>query len=222
MTRFEQDAEQQQSTQRRVIYTVLQNWLSEDKLLQAIEAFEQHHKGQPSIAIHDYLTRIAPLFDPQTDTKQIRRNLMLLLVCGSEELAPDPLPLLKQAQSESEANLFSAQPSPQQLALHNLISDLMQGTPAKQRKVLHAELAKQLRLQFVNGSQQQLSQYLVSNNPQFLVKLTDTELRNFFSMMYVACCDILGPVKADQHLGNLLQQTRLRDPVAGDNLNRYL
>lgn len=220
MTQSTQD--QQQVLQRRAIYTVLQEWLNEDKLLEALLVFEEHHQGKPSIAMHDYLTRIGHLFEQKMDTKLIRRRLMEVLVRRSNDLAPDPLPLLQKARANAGIDLFDVQPNQNQLALHGLISELMRNIPIAQRKQLHERLARQLKQRFVNGSYDRLAQYLISDNPLFLASFDDAALRDFFTVIYVACCEILGPVKADQWFGIAVQQLRDHDAAAGDRINRYL
>ena len=222
MSFFETNKEQRQVLQRRAIYTVLRRWLSEEKLLQALHIFEQGHRNRPSIAIHGYLSEIAHLLGDEVDTKLVRRNLMTVLVCGPDdiELAPDPLPLIRRAQTNGAFG--EQQTGEQNLVLHQLISDLLRCMPATQRKVFHVTLAKQLKRKFVNGSQHQLTQYFVSNQPRFLASLSEKELREFLSLVYVASCEVLGPVQADQHFGNAIQQIRQKDPGAGDYLNQYL
>lgn len=214
--------DQQHVLQRRAVYTVLQDWLNDDKLLEALLVFEEHHQGKPSIAIHEYLTRISHLFEHKMDTKQIRRKLMEVLVRRSSDLAPDPLPLLQKARAQASSELFDVQPSAEQLALHELISSLMRSTPSLQRKQLHERLANQLKKRFVNGNFDMLAQYLISDNPQFLARFDDNALRDFFTIIYVASCEVLGPVKADQWFGAAVHQIRLRDAAVGDNINRYL
>lgn len=218
----EEDKSQQQVLQRRAIYTVLQEWLSEDKLLEALLVFEEHHQGKPSIAIHEYLTRIGPLFEHKMDTKQIRRRLMEVLVRRSSDLAPDPMPLLQKMRAQASGDLFDVQPTAEQLVLHDLISGLMRNMPSLQRKQLHERLAKQLKKRFVNGSYDRLAQYLISDNPKFLASFEDQSLRDFFTVIYVACCEVLGPVKTDQWFGATVLQLRERDAAAGDFINRFL
>jgi len=214
--------EQRQVLQRRAIYTVLQEWLAEEQLIEALQVFEEHHSGKPSIAIHDYLTRISPLFGQQLDAKLIRRRLMEVLVRESHDLAPDPLPLLDKARAQAASTLLEQTAGPEQLALHQLISGLMRKVSPLQRKQLHERLARQLKKRFVNGSYDKLAQYLISENPQFLASFKEDTLRDFFTVIYVAYCEILGPVSADQWVGNAIQQLRQLDPGSGELLNRYL
>ena len=112
--------DQQHVLQRRAIYTVLQEWLDEEKMVEALLVFEEHHKGKPSIAIHEYLTRINHLFEQTMDTRQIRRRLMEVLVRRSSDLAPDPMPMLQRAQARSASEVFDLQPSADQMALHTI------------------------------------------------------------------------------------------------------
>jgi hypothetical protein len=217
---------EQRIHQRRALYTVLQKWLDEEKLVQALLLFEEHHQGKPSIAIHEYLTRIAPLFEHKVDTKQVRRNLMEVLVRGgSQDLAPDPKPLLERYKANNtieQSDIFKTQPAPEQLALHRLISGLMRATASAQRKQLHTHIARQLKSRFVNGNYDLLAQYLLSDNPQYLSRFDDNALRDFLSLIYVASCEVLGPVMADQWFGGAIAQVRHADTSAGNALNRYL
>jgi len=214
--------DQQQVLQRRAIYTVLQEWLNEDQIVEALLVFEEHHKGKPSIAIHEYLTRISHLFEQKMDTKQIRRRLMEVLVRRSNDLAPDPMPMLHRARAKSASEAFDLQPSEEQLALHSLISALMRKASSGQRKQLHEQLATRLGKRFVNGSYDLLAQYLICDNPQYLARFDDTALQEFFTVIYVSCCEVLGPVMTDQWFGSAVLQVRQQDETAGAQLDRYL
>ena len=214
--------DQQHVLQRRAIYTVLQEWLNEDQIIEALMVFEEHHKGKPSIAIHEYLTRINHLFEQKMDTKHIRRRLMEVLVRRSHDLAPDPMHLLQRARAKSASDVFDLKPTQAQLALHSLISELMRKASAGLRKQLHGQLAKELRKRFVNGSYDMLAQYLLSDNPQYLARFDDKALQDFFTVIYVSCCEVLGPVKTDQWFGTAVHHIRQQDAVVGEQLNRFL
>lgn len=211
--------------QRRALYTVLREWLDENNLLEALQVFEDQFQGQPTIAVNDYLTRIAPLYRDQVDAKTLRRNLMQLLVRKSAQLEPDPLPLLQQLRARKESVALEqkgAQPTAEQLALHTLVSTMMRKLPLLQRKQLHAAIAVQLKQHFVNGSYDALARYLLTDNPLHLALFDDRSLRQFFNLIYVAACEVLGPVSADRWFGGCIAQLRETDQVAGDAVNRYL
>ncbi len=208
--------------QRRALYTVLREWLDEHNLLQALQVFEEQCPQQPSIAVHDYLTQIAPLYRDKVDAKTLRRQLMTVLVRRSSDLAPDPLPLLQQWQARQEQPVLQRRVSPEQQALHELVSTLLKKLPLPQRKQMHAAIAAQLKQHFVNGSYDALAQYLLSDSPHHLAPLDDRTLRQFLSLIYVAACEVLGPVSADRWLAGSLLQLRESDQAAGEAVNRYL
>jgi len=211
--------------QRRALYTVLQEWLDESSLLQALQIFEDQYQGKPTVAIHDYLTRIAPLYKDKVEAKTLRRNLMSVLVRRDQALAPDPLPQLERfrAQRNAEAQLdIQVKPSADQLALHKLISAMMQKVPLIQRKQLHTHIAAQLKTRFRNGSFDMLAQYMLSENPQYLAAFDDRALQDFLSLIYVAACEVLGPVDADRWFGGSIAQMRQGDTEISRAVNRYL
>ena len=211
--------------QRRALYTVLQKWLDEASLFQALQVFEDQFQGRPTVAIHDYLTRIAPLYKGKVDAKTLRRNLMSLLVRSDQPLAPDPLPQLQRyrATQVPDSPLSSQfKPSADQLALHKLISAMMGTVPFTQRKLMHAHIAQQLKTRFRNGSFDLLAQYMLSENPQYLAGFDDRALQDFLSLIYVAACEVLGPVEADRWFGGSIAQLRQGDAEISRAVNRYL
>ena len=211
--------------QRRALYTVLREWLDEKNLLEALQVFEDQFQGQPAIAVHEYLTRIAPLYRDRVDAKTLRRNLMQILVRRSAELEPDPLPLLQQwraEQSTQQLKIQGRQPTPEQQALHQLVSGMMRKLNLLQRKQMHIGIAGQLKQHFINGSYDALAQYLLTDNPLHLAPFDDRTLRTFFNVIYVAACEVLGPVGADRWFGGCIAQLREKDQTAGNALNRYL
>lgn len=211
--------------QRRALFTVLQEWLDETAVLQALQVFEDQFQGRPTIAVHDYLTHIAPLYKDKVDARTLRRQLMQVLVRRSQDLAPDPLPQLQQWRQRQRADNdinFTLQPSPHQLALHELISSMMHKVPLLQRKQLHVHIAQQLKTRFRNGSYDQLAQYMLADNPLYLASFDDGALREFLSLIYVAACEVLGPVDADRWLGSCITQFRTQNSACADAINRYL
>lgn len=132
--------------------------------------------------MHDYLTQIAPLYKDRVDAKTLRRELMQMLVRTSQQLAPDPLPQLEQLRARQQAEQrieFNLQPRAEQLALHQLISSMLQKVPLTQRKQLHTHIAQQLKTRFRNGSYDQLAQYMLADNPVYLARFDDRSLRDF-------------------------------------------
>jgi len=211
--------------QRRALYTVLQEWLDENTLLQALQVFEDQFQGKPSVAMHDYLTRIAPLYKGKVEAKTLRRNLMALLVRSDQQLAPDPLPQLQRFRAtQAPDSSLGAQfkPSADQLALHKLISAMMGKVAFGQRKQLHTHIASQLKTRFRNGSYDLLAQYMLSDNPQYLAGFDDRALQDFLSLIYVAACEVLGPVDADRWFGGSIAQLRQGDAEISRAVNRYL
>lgn len=211
--------------QRRALYTVLQEWLDETSLLQALQIFEDHYQGKPTVAIHDYLTRIAPLYKDKVEAKTLRRNLMTVLLRRNQELAPDPLPQLERYRAINGAESLAQgqiKPTPDQLALHKLVSAMMHKVPLIQRKQLHSHIAAQLKSRFKNGSFDLLAQYMLSDNPQYLAGFDDRALRDFLSQIYVAACEVLGPVDADRWFGGSIAQLRQADADISHAVNRYL
>lgn len=208
--------------QRRALYTVLQRWLDESNLMKAMQILEEQFQNQPSLAMNDYLNRIAPLYRERVDAKTLRRELMQLLVRRNAELAPDPLPLLQRHRAQTDTNPLDREPSPTQLAMHRLVSEIMLKLTPTQHNQLYAALALQLKKHFVNGSYDALARYLLSDNPLYLSSFSDQTLRTFFNLVYVAACEVLGPVTADRWFGDSIEHLRKTDQAAGDAVNRFL
>ncbi|MAR89733.1 MAG: hypothetical protein SV765_13710 [Pseudomonadota bacterium] len=213
---------QPQVRQRRAIYTVLQDWLNEEQLVEALLVYQEHHTDKPSIALHDYLTQLRQRFGSQLDTKAIRRRLMETLLRGDAELAPDPMPLLQRAGEQGQQDVLSLQPGSAQLAVHQLISGVLRRLGPRQRQLLHEQLAPALRQRFRHRGYDLLAQYLLAANPRYLAAFGDGPLREFCTEFYVACCEVVGPVQTDQWFGATVRQIRGQDAAAGADLNRYL
>lgn len=211
--------------QRRALFTVLQEWLDEPSLMRALTIFEDQFQGRPTIAVHDYLTTIAPLYKDKVDAKILRRSLMQILVSRTQDLAPDPLPQLEKFRAQHQTGndvRFDVKPSASQLALHQLISGMMHKVAINQRKQLHVHIANQLKTRFRNGSYDQLAQYMLADNAQYLATFDDRALRDFLSLIYVAACEVLGPVAADRWFGASIADVRQSSAPIAEAVNRYL
>lgn len=209
--------------QRRALYTVLKQWLDDTSVMKALLVFEQHHQGKPSIAVHAYLTDIAPLHQGIVEAKTIRRELMKVLVRESAELAPDPLPQMIRFRDQDNTNIEAGlEPTADQLVLHELVTQVMRKTTSSQRKSLHTEIATQLGKRFVNGSYDRLASYLLSENPRYLASFDDRALRDFLNVIYVSACSVLGPVETDRCFANSILTVRQNHSGLDHSINRYL
>ncbi len=204
---------EKRSYQRRAVYTVLKRWLDEATVLEAVRVFDDFYQDRPSQAIHEYLTQISELYQDQVDIKTLRQSLLQVLLRNTQELEPDPLPTIQRQQLSDDGGfrLNFMEPSEEQLALHELVSSILRKIKPEQRTQMHTHIAGQLRQRFVNGNFDKLAQYLLSDNPQFLASFSQEALQDFFNALYVAACEVLGPVAADQWFAGTLSRLQQSD-----------
>ena len=211
------------SRQRRAIYTVLQQWLSEAQLIEALAVFQERYQGRSSIGMHDYLAEIAALYSDRVDLKTVRRNLMRMLIANEAELAPDPLPKLPRCQGPAASRLTpSNELTLAQRALHDLLSQLREGMPKARQRVLQERLAVQLKTARIKRSREVMAEYLKSQDPTQLVELGEDRLQDLLTLFYSATCEAFGPVETDGLLAQALEKLRTQNPKGRAALDRFL
>lgn len=191
---------------RRAIYTALHAYFDEASLVKVIAAWDQFClRGQPSV--QRFLAELCQSEALKQKRSDMLRSILQAFNLPAAQLLPNP------AASENLAPVATESGPRSDLAFNLLIKQLLlRAPPATQGPLRIRLLAQVRRLSLPDQLHQQLQASLAGNN-EVTVSIADGNgLRQVVNALYMALCEELGPVEADQLLAQVVSASQLHHP----------
>jgi hypothetical protein len=197
---------------RRAIYTVLSEVISEQNLLDVMWHWQNIYSEKSQFEINHFLTDCKNIPEIASSRSWLYRKIIVLLVSEKNELLEDPWPLMlaykknidelnniSSVSDENWSEIFTT-------VIHELFSKLHSDT---QRSVS--------RYIIQNLSQLKLPQSLANSFHVWTDKksIIDTheadraQLKKLLNLAYIAICEFVGPIQADQFLSNAIKEAHV-------------
>jgi hypothetical protein len=197
---------------RRAIYTVLSEVISEQNLLDVMWHWQNIYSEKSQFEINHFLTDCKNIPEIASSRSWLYRKIIVLLVSEKNELLEDPWPLMlayknnidelnniSSVSDENWSEIFTT-------VMHELFSKLHSDT---QRSVS--------RYIIQNLSQLKLPQSLANSFHVWTDKksIIDTheadraQLKKLLNLAYIAICEFVGPIQADQFLSNAIKEAHV-------------
>lgn len=201
---------------RRAIYTALHAYFDAASLLKAIAAWDQFClRGQPSV--QRFLAELCQSDALKARRADMLRSILQTLNLPASQLLPNPAP------SNLSASAVTGCSPRTDLAFNALIQQLLLRTPPTSHQKLRVKLLTQVRhLPLPEALQLQLQACLVGNGEILITIADSTGLRQAINALYMALCEELGPVEADQLLAQSVAATQLHHPELNQAMNLLL
>ena len=194
------------SERRRAIYTGLQPFLDETKLLKAVTHWENRYADQPSLALQRYVVDICQDAGLKEKRSTILRSLIHAMGQDSSELLADPRGTEQAEATQLEAVSASTAYAELMLAMMSQIDGSLQH---KLRIELFAALRqRQLPLTILEA----LQNWLGAQQPLKLGNAPPALLQKLLNQYYVLLCENLGPVRADKILARGVSHVQSQHP----------
>lgn len=197
------------TTRRRAIYTGLAGHFAEDELLALLALWESKYADKPSFALNEFLGEVASATERKLERARLYRELVGALTGPLSALLPDPEPLLhgwRQRMGVS-APREASQDMQAQHTFEALVRALFNGLEAELVPRLRRYAAANLNGLHVDGEQRlRVRAWMEQGSGLELVGLPLEQLRQLLNLLYIGLCEYLGPVLADQHLSQAVQQ----------------
>ena len=197
---------------RRAIYTVLSEVISEQDLLDVMWHWQNIYSEKSQFELNHFLTDCKNIPEIASSRSLLYRKIIVLLVSENNELLEDPWPLmLAYKQDRDEFNNITSETTENwseifTTVMHELFSKLRSDT---QRSVL--------RYVIQNSSKLELPQSLVYSfhvwtDKQGIIDTHETDraqLKKLLNLAYIAICEFVGPIQADQFLSNAIKEAHV-------------
>lgn len=197
---------------RRAIYTGMRPYFDDAKLLEAIKLWQAEYSHKPKFALSVFIARCCDSPELKEARANILKSIFIALELEPDALLPDPFVDLKVVQKNMAGT--SADPTQQTkmfVALMHQVFAKLQKTDEKQ--VRHAVLAQLPELHTDRMRMMYLREWLAGNTQTLEGHFELALLQKLVNFGYMAICQQLGPVKADQFLGQAIHEV---EPLAAE------
>lgn len=198
---------------RRAIYTGMRPYFDDQKLLGAINLWQAEYSHKPKFALSVFIARCCDTPELKDERAKILKSIFIALELAPDELLSDPFVELKSVSKALAAG--SASDSSQQtvmfVALLNQLFSKFNKADEKQIRYIVLELLAEVK---TDRMRMMYIREWFAKNTQILEGQFELEvLQKLVNICYMAMCQQLGPVKADQYLAQAIKET---EPLASD------
>ncbi len=211
-----------ESQQRRAVFTGMRPFLNDDDLITALEVWQGKYAGRPKAEYTQFLSESCRSKEIRGKRSAILSSIFNSLTLPEDELLPDPLNLqtnrfefsLEQQETRIETNVVFS----------TFFQTLLTQLEGEVESHVRQYLVESCDSHFNINAQQMLAlkTWLGGVSEAFEIAFHIDDKRKLVNLAYVAMCQYVGPVKADQLLSASIKKT---EPFATEhqvNLHIFL
>jgi hypothetical protein len=192
---------------RRAIYTVLSEVVSEKKLLDVMWHWQNTYSDKSQFELNKFLSDCNSIPEIANRRSELYRKIIVLLVTKNMELKNDPWPLMLDYHKDKINNISSVASDNWSeiftMVMTELFSRLNLDT---QRSVSHYVIQNLVKLKLPNSLVYSFHTWTDQRNNINAQEADRTQLKKLLNLIYIAICELIGPVKADQFLSDSIKK----------------
>ncbi|MPS48745.1 hypothetical protein [Methylobacillus sp.] len=186
---------------RRAVLTGLRPFLDDEELLSAVSLWERGYAHQPSFALSGFISRCCFRAELKAQRGQMLRAVVSAMELPEAQLLPDPGSLGGDTISLG-AQAAATKPDEQTRMFALLLAAMLANLDARTEGTIRGRLLTHLKADEGQG----LRDWLAGHGTELSQSYSLALLRDLINQAYVAMCEALGPVKADQVLAQAIRQ----------------
>lgn len=211
--------DEEHARRRRAVFVGLSPFLDEERVVAALWLWEKEFAMGPALALHGFVSRICEQAGLLARRQEVYRSLIHAMTRDAEELDQDPAqtmeafrqrsmvqgfekasysPAAAEASSVAEARVFT-------VVMESFLGSANEARPGAVLQVSHYIVAKLADLQLPQEAFDQLRDWLMRHRAQLDISMSIRDRRAVLHLAYVAACEYLGPVAADQLLSRAIK-----------------
>lgn len=192
--------------QLRVIHSVLNEYLSGEKLLDALWLWENNYADKPLADIKHYIKSLARYQEISFYYTKIHHRLVTALV------NPDSIPLLPSPKVDMlkyrhHRKDNATKPSPRLLVFSQLVLNFMTQAEKHQANIAQTFCQQAIPKTISTLERQDLLALITRQIPAVTRPYSQALMTAILHQLYVTGCNQLGPIKTDECLSTAIQQT---------------
>ena len=204
-------AEKSYLHRKRIVYTALTPYVTGHNLMRCMILWEKKYAQSPSNAVKHYVYDIKNSISPEVDVRNVHMNLIR---CASEpenKLLGDPSALINKFAREYELDVSHEFTLPELEVLQLFINKWLGLLKGPDKIGITGYVSENIAVLGIDPTLgMHFSGWIAGNFENIkLPQVKTSDLRKIINLFYIACCEFVGPVAADQMLETVV--TRLKN-----------
>lgn len=206
---------------RRAVYTGLRPFFNDLEISKVLELWERDFSQKPMFALNVFIARCCTTPELKEKRGELLRAVIYAMDLPLNQLLPDPQKMLKteaDIKAESDHKLDN---------LTNVFVVLLTAMLAKYDLATQAGIRNFVienldKLKFEPRGAQRIREWLSGQSSNLAANYKIDVLQKLVNLTYVAMCEYVGPVKADQLLAQALKEAEPEAKKSKVNLRDFL
>lgn len=206
---------------RRAVYTGLRPFFNDIELSKVLELWERDFSQKPMFALNVFVARCCTTPELKEKRGELLRAVISAMDLPLSQLLPDPVKSLK-SEAELKAEAEHQLDHPTHVFVKLLTAMLNKYDLATQGGIRNFVLENLDKLKSEPRSISRMRDWLSGQSTRLAANYTIEVLQKLVNMAYVATCEYVGPVKADQLLAQALREVEPEAKKYKINLRDFL
>jgi hypothetical protein len=197
---------------RRAIYTVLSEVIRNQDLIDVMWHWQNMYSEKSQFELNNFLSDCKNIPEITRSRSWIYRKIIVLLVSEKKDLLEDPWPLmLSYKQDKDKFNNITSVATENwsdifTTVMHELFSRLRSDT---QRSVARYVIQHLSKLELPQSLAYSFNVWTDKNRIIDTHEADRSQLKKLLNLTYIAICEFIGPIQADNFLSNAIKEAHL-------------
>lgn len=190
---------------RRAIYTGLRPYFDDQELLSLIKIWQDDFSQKPKFALSVFVSRCCNTPALKQDRAKILGAIFMALDASPSELLPDPFEDLKVA---DKLSILGFENDSKTTVFMTLLQQILMHFDEQEEKKIRRFLIDHLnQINTDNRRLKHMQEWLLEKSITLAANYKIEDMQKLIHFTYVAMCEAVGPVKADQYLAQAVKET---------------
>jgi hypothetical protein len=190
---------------RRAIYTGLRPYFDDQELLGLIKIWQDDFSQKPKFALSVFVSRCCNTPQLKQDRAKILGAIFMALDAPISELLPDPFEDLKAADTSS---ILGFENDAKTKVFMTFLQQIFMNFDDQEEKKIRRFLVDNLnKIDSDNRRLKHMQQWLLEKSITLAANYKIEDMQKLVHFTYIAMCEAVGPVKADQYLAQAVKET---------------
>jgi hypothetical protein len=206
---------------RRAVYTGLRPFFNDVEISQVLELWERDFSQKPMFALNVFVARCCTTPELKEKRGELLRAVISAMDLPLNQLLPDPQKMLK-TEADIKAESAHKLDNLTKIFVMLVAAMLARYDLATQAGIRNFMIENLDKLKFEPRGAQRMREWLSGQSSHLAANYKIDTLQKLVNLSYVAMCEYVGPVKADQLLAQALNEIEPEAKKHKVNLRDFL
>jgi hypothetical protein len=189
---------------RRAIYTGLRPYFDDQELLSLIKIWQDDFSQKPKFALSVFVSRCCNTPQLKQDRAKILGSIFMAMDAQPSELLPDPFEDLK---STDKSSILVFENDGKTTVFMTLLQQIFMNFDEQDEKKIRRFLIDRLKkIDMDHRRLNHMQEWLLEKTITLAANYKIEDMQKLIHFTYVAMCEAVGPVKADQYLAQAVKE----------------